>query len=115
MIKYLGLAILVVCLANVLTQQEEDKEEEQQEDEEEDEGWPVAGVFPGLLVHIHQPGRNCSLAMLDQRYPPVYPDGRASSQQLVVGCLPSPEGEDGLQHHLWQIQPSQTEVSQHIL
>ena len=101
--KYLGLAILVVCLANVLTHQ--------QEDEEEDEGWPVAGVFPGLLVHIHQPGRNCSLAMLDQRYPPVYPDGRASSQQLVVGCLPSPEGEDGLQHHLWQIQPSQTEVS----
>ena len=110
--KYLGLAILVVCLANVLTQ--EDGEEDGEEEEEEEESWSRQRVVPGLLVHIHNPALNCSLTMLDQRYPPVYPDGRVSSQQLVVGCVPTVEGEDHLNpRYLWQIQHSQPEVSPH--
>ena len=104
--KYLGLAILVVCLAHVHTQDEG-------QEEVEEEGWTRPSVVPGLLVHIHSPARNCSLTMLDQRYPPVYPDGRTSSQQMVVGCVPTGEAEDHLNpQYLWQIQYSQPEVSQ---
>ena len=105
--KYLGLAIIVVvCLAFVVASQEEEEEEE-----EEDEGWTTPTVVKGLLIHIQNVALNCSLTMFEERYPPVYPDGRGSSQQLVVGCVPT-AGEDDLNNpgYLWQIQDSQTEV-----
>ena len=108
--KHLGLAVIVLCLAYVLTQEEELEEEDDEEDEEEDEGWRRPTVVRGLLIHIQNVARNCSLTMLDQRYPPVYPDGRGSSHQLVVGCVPTGEDELNNPQYLWQIQHSQTDV-----
>ena len=80
-------------------------------EEEEDEGWPRPAVAKALLIHIHNIERNCSLALSDQKYPVKYPDGRGSSHQFVVGCVPTTEADLNNNKYLWQLQSVSSEVS----
>ena len=72
--------------------------------EEEDEGWRRPAVVKALLVHIENVALNCSLTMIDSKYPVVYPDGRGSSHQFVVGCLPTTASDLDNKQYLWQLQ-----------
>ena len=95
------MTLLAVCVGSV---------ERYEEEEEEDEGWPRLSVVKALLVHVHNTERNCSLTMLNQKYPVKYPDGRGSSHQLVVGCLPTTEADLNNNKYLWQVQGVSSEV-----
>ena len=75
-----------------------------EEEEEEDEGWTKPVVVKALLVHIENVALNCSLTMIDSKYPVMYPDGRGSSHQFVVGCLPTPASDLDNKQYLWQLQ-----------
>ena len=96
--SFLALALLLLCVGGVERQQEED------------EGWPRQRVVKALLVHIQNTERNCSLTMTDQKYPVKYPDGRGSSHQLVVGCVPTTETDLNNNQFLWQLQGVSSEV-----
>ena len=82
-----------------------------QEEEEEDEGWTRPAIVKALLVHIENVALNCSLTMIDSKYPVVYPDGRGSSHQFVVGCLPTTDADLNDRNYLWQLQQVHSEVS----
>ena len=79
--------------------------------EDEDEGWPRPAVVKALLVHIENIALNCSLTMIDSKYPVTYPDGRGSSHQFVVGCLPTTASDLDNRNYLWQLQQAHSEVS----
>ena len=72
-----------------------------EEVEKEDEGWTRPAVVKALLVHIENVALNCSLTMIDSKYPVVYPDGRGSSHQFVVGCLPTTDSDLHNKQYLW--------------
>ena len=97
----LALGLLLVCVNSVGALQEE----------EEDEGWPRPLVVKALLLHIENIAHNCSLAMIDSKYPVLYPDGRGSSHQFVVGCLPTSTADLNNKNYLWQIQEVHSEVN----
>ena len=79
--------------------------------QEEEEGWTRPAVVKALLVHIENVGLNCSLTMLDSQYPLIYPGGRGSSHQFVVGCRPTSAGDLNDSKYLWQLQDFHSEVS----
>ena len=81
------------------------------EEEEEDEGWTKPAVVKALLVHIENVALNCSLTMIDSKYPVMYPDGRGSSHQFVVGCLPTTASDLDNKQYLWQLQEAHSEVN----
>ena len=100
--KYFPLAVvLVLATAGAL----------QEEEEEEDEGWTRPAIVKALLVHIENVALNCSLTMIDSKYPVVYPDGRGSSHQFVVGCLPTTASDLNDRNYLWQIQQVHSKVN----
>ena len=80
-------------------------------EEEEDEGWSRPAVVKALLVHIENIALNCSLTMIDSKYPVVYPSGRGSSHQFVVGCLPTSAADLNDGNYLWQLQQVHSEVN----
>ena len=79
--------------------------------EEEDEGWTRPTIEKALLLHIENVALNCSLTMIDSKYPVKYPNGRGSSHQFVVGCLPTTAADLNDRNYLWQLQQVLTEVS----
>ena len=81
------------------------------EEQEEDEGWTRPAVVKALLVHIENIALNCSLTMIDSKYPVVYPSGRGSSHQFVVGCLPTTATDLNDGNYLWQLQQVHSEVN----
>ena len=85
--------------------------------EEEDEGWTKPTVVKALLLHIENVALNCSLTMIDSKYPVKYPNGRGSSHQFVVGCLPTTAADLNDRNYLWQLQQVHSEVklSQYML
>ena len=94
--KYLSLA-LALALVSVISSTT-------LEEQEEDEGWTRPAVVKALLVHIENIALNCSLTMIDSKYPVVYPSGRGSSHQFVVGCLPTTATDLNDGNYLWQLQ-----------
>ena len=99
--KYFSLAlVLVLVTAGAL-----------QEEEEETEGWTRPTVVKALLLHIENVALNCSLTMINSRYPVMYPNGRGSSHQFVVGCLPTIDADLNDRNYLWQLQQVHSEVS----
>ena len=86
-------------------------QEELGEEEGEDEGWTRPAIVKALLVHIENVALNCSLTMIDSRYPKIYPNGRGSSHQFVVGCLPTTAADLNDGNYLWQLQQVYSEVS----
>ena len=101
--KYLSLA-LVLALVSVTSSTA-------LEEHEEDEGWTRPAVVKALLVHIENIALNCSLTMIDSKYPVVYPSGRGSSHQFVVGCLPTTATDLNNGNYLWQLQQVHSEVN----
>ena len=101
--KYLSLA-LVLALVSVTSSTA-------LEEQEEDEGWTRPAVVKALLVHIENIALNCSLTMIDSKYPVVYPSGRGSSHQFVVGCLPTTATDLNDGNYLWQLQQVHSEVN----
>ena len=97
-----------MVLALILTSAGALKEEEE---EMEDEGWTKPAVVKALLVHIENVALNCSLTMIDSKYPVMYPDGRGSSHQFVVGCLPTTASDLDNKQYLWQLQEVHSEVN----
>ena len=96
--KYFCLAlVLVLATAGAL-------------EEVEDEGWTRPVVVKALLLHIENVALNCSLTMLPHRYPVTYPNGRGSSHQFVVGCLPTTADDLNDRNYLWQLQQVHSEV-----
>ena len=79
--------------------------------EEEDEGWTRPAVVKALLVHIENVALNCSLTMINSQYPVLYPNGRGSSHQFVVGCLPTTASDLNDRNYLWQIQQVHSKVN----
>ena len=86
-------------------------QEELGEEEGEDEGWTRPAIVKALLVHIENVALNCSLTMIDSRYPKIYPNGRGSSHQFVVGCLPTTAADLNDRNYLWQLQRVHSEVN----
>ena len=97
--KYFPLALAVVLVLTSVTTTTALEEEK-----EKDEGWIRPVVVKALLVHIENVALNCSLTMIPSRYPVLYPDGRRSSHQFVVGCLPTTASDLNDGNYLWQIQ-----------
>ena len=60
--KHLAAAIILVFVGRVGAKSDV-------EEEEDDEGWPRPAVVKALLVHIHNVEKNCSLTLLDKKYP----------------------------------------------
>ena len=108
--KYFSLAVALLILTSVTTSAA-------LENKEEDEGWTKPTVVKALLVHIENVALNCSLTMIDSRYPVKYPNGRRSSHQFVVGCLPTTAADLNDRNYLWQLQQVHSEVklSQYML
>ena len=101
--KYLFMVLgLILTSAGALKEEEEEKDD--------DEGWTKPAVVKALLVHIENVALNCSLTMIDSKYPVVYPDGRGSSHQFVVGCLPTTASDLDNKRYLWQLQEVHSEV-----
>ena len=60
-------------------------------------------VNHGMLVHIINVEKQCSLLLFNASYPYKYPSGRGSSRQNVIGCAPIPEDLDTIDY-LWMVE-----------
>ena len=103
--KYFTLALVLFRATAGALQEELGKEEG------EDEGWTRPAIVKALLAHIENVALNCSLTMIDSRYPKIYPNGRGSSHQFVVGCLPTTAADLNDRNYLWQLQQVYSEVN----
>lgn len=60
-------------------------------------------VNHGMVVHIINVERQCSLVLFNATYPYKYPSGRGSSRQNIIGCVPIPEDLDTAEY-LWMVE-----------